>query len=105
MFRKLVFTLISIFLFTTMIFADSVRISQIDSTTLLLNQKIKLYINVINDMGLPIGNLNFEDFSVYESANGRKFKKIDDIIDFETYANYESGVNFRPARRTPTWRC
>ncbi len=85
-----------IILFTTcFLYADYVRISQIDPSSLLLNQEIKLYVSVTNENGDPVSGLTREAFSVFESADNRKnFIKINEISGFEYMVNYETGINF-----------
>ncbi len=74
--------------------ADSARISQIDSSRLLLNQQIKLYVSVTDDAGEPIAKLGKDAFNIFESHSKKDFKQVPKIEDFETMANYESGINF-----------
>lgn len=85
-----------LFFFTTgFIYADYIRISQIDPSSLLLNQQIKLYVSVTDENGDPVSGLSREAFSVFESADNRKnFIKIDNITGFEDMVNYETGINF-----------
>lgn len=94
MIKKYLF-LILVFIFSAnFVQADSVRISQIDSSSLLLNQNVKVYINATDNKGEPIKKLTREMFNIFESADGKKFTKINNIVNFETMANYESGINF-----------
>ncbi len=79
---------------TGSIFANSVRISQIDATTLLFNQKVKLYVHVMDNYGRSMTNLGSEAFAVFESADGINFDQIPALLEFKTYANYEAGINF-----------
>lgn len=74
--------------------ADSIRISQIDSANLLLNQEVKLYISVIDPQGDAIENLEKDHFLIMESANGRKYTKSAKVNRFQVGSNYETGVNF-----------
>ncbi|MBN2041053.1 MAG: VWA domain-containing protein [Spirochaetes bacterium] len=76
------------------IFADHVRISQIDSSGLLLSQEVKLYVSVTSDFGKPVTGLNADKFSIYESSDNKNFKKVSSISGFDVMANYESGINF-----------
>ncbi len=90
--------LFSLFLFlvfsTPFSFADSIRISQIDSNTLLLNQQIRLYVSVTNDLGKPIENLKKNNFTLYESSTVKDYQQIKEISDFQSGLNYANGVNF-----------
>lgn len=73
---------------------ESVRISQIDPSTLLFNQNVKAYVSVTDEVGAPVKNIGKESFTVFESADGNTFKRIPEIKDFQTMANYEAGINF-----------
>ncbi len=75
-------------------FADSIRISQIDSAELLLNQQIKLYVSVTDDLGNPITKLRQENFDVLESSKGNSFQPVDAITGFQAGINDIGGVNF-----------
>ena len=75
-------------------FADSVRISQIDPSSLLLNQEIKLYVSVTDDGGGPVKGLSVDQFDIFESSDKNEFRKIPEIKSFESNANYEKGINF-----------
>ncbi len=90
--------LLSLFLFLIILapssFADSIRISQIDTNTLLLNQQIRLYVSVTNDQGKPIENLYQNNFSLYESSNTKDYHQVTDITGFQAGLNYTNGVNF-----------
>ncbi len=93
-FKKIsVWVLFSLIL-TPYVVADSVRISQIDSTNLLLNQEVKLYLSVIDKKGDAIENLSKENFQVMESANGKNYIKSGGVTQFQVGSNYETGVNF-----------
>jgi Ca-activated chloride channel family protein len=74
--------------------AESVTISQIDPSTLLYNQNVKVYVSVTDEVGSPVKNIRKDDFTVFESADGNNFKLIPVIKDFQTMANYEAGINF-----------
>lgn len=94
MIKRIIFSVIIVFLMSSFSYADSVRISQIDSSGLLLNQNIKLYMSVTDDTGKPVRELPASAFNIYESINGKNFTKIPEISGFDTMANYESGINF-----------
>jgi len=92
--KKIIFLNILFLLCTNILFADSIRISQIDSLSLLLNQQIKLYLSVTDDNGIAVENVPKNRFTIYESPDGLSYTKIDTIQNFNTRANYESGINF-----------
>ena len=74
--------------------ASSIRISQIDSSSLLLSQEIKLYVSVIDSRGKAIENLKRTHFSISESTDGKRYIGSDGITQFQVGSNYETGVNF-----------
>lgn len=74
--------------------AESVRISQIDPSMLLVNQNVKAYVSVTDDAGAPVKNIGRNRFTVYESADGNNFKRIPKIKDFRAMVNYRDGINF-----------
>ena len=76
------------------LFADYVRISQIDSSKLLLNQEVKVFISITDEEGEPAAKLTKDAFTLYESPNLIDFIKIPEITGFQSMANYESGINF-----------
>jgi Ca-activated chloride channel homolog len=94
MIKKIIFIGIFIFSVCGLLFANQVRISQIDSSGLLLNQEVKLYVSVTDEIGTPVTKLPKEFFSIFESPNGNDFQRIGDIPGFETMTNYEKGINF-----------
>ncbi len=94
MLKKIIFIYIFVFSGFGLLLADQVRISQIDSSRLLLNQEVKLYVSVTDEAGMPVSKLSKDVFTIFESPNGTDFQKIPDISGFETMANYEAGINF-----------
>lgn len=91
---RIFFSFILLVFFLQPAYPDSVRISQIDASRLLLNQSIKLYISVTDNQGEPIKGLAPEAFTIYESAGRKDYQRIPRINSFETMANYTSGINF-----------
>jgi Ca-activated chloride channel homolog len=75
-------------------YAETVRISQLDPSMLLFTQNVKAYVSITDKNGSPIKNIGKEKFTVFESADGNNFKRIPEIKDFQTMANYEAGINF-----------
>ncbi len=94
MLKRIAISTLFVFLSFHAASADSARISQIDSSKLLLNQDIKLYVSVTDDTGEPISKLSADAFNIYESHNGKDFVQIPKLENFETMTNYESGINF-----------
>ncbi|MCP4129981.1 MAG: VWA domain-containing protein [bacterium] len=90
----LVSLIIALFFLPSAIYADWARISQVDPSTLMFNQKVKLYVSITDETGGIVKDLKKENFTVYESPDGTTFNKIPQIDGFKTMANYESGINF-----------
>ncbi|NQU65935.1 MAG: VWA domain-containing protein [SAR324 cluster bacterium] len=93
-FKKISVWVLITFFIIPCVSADSIRISQIDSVKLFLNQEVKLYLSVIDNQGDTIKNLNKDNFRIMESVNGEKYFDSDGITGFQVGANYETGVNF-----------
>ncbi len=91
--KKLLLSLIIIFC-SFYLFSDSIQISQIDNSELLLNQKIKMYISVADANGNPLKGLKQDMFTIHESVDNKNFKKIDRIYSFNSKQDYDEGVNF-----------
>jgi len=92
--KKIILNLLIIAVYIPMVFPDSIRISQIDSNSLLLNQQISLYLSVTDNQGKSIENLEKNTFRIFESSKPDSFKQIPQIIDFKAGTNYEKGVSF-----------
>ena len=73
--------------------AQSVRIAQIDNSSLLLNQKVKLYINITDREGNLIKDATADRFQVFESIDGNDYTPIPGITRVESKANYVQGIN------------
>ena len=89
-----ILTGIFVWLMTASLWAESLRISQIDASTLLVNQEVGVYVSVTDNRGEPVDDLSASRFSIFESADGKNFTKIPEITSFRTMANFESGINF-----------
>ncbi len=91
---KKIILFLYIFFSLQILFSDSVRISQIDTSKLLINQNVDVYVSITNDQGNPIKNLSKEMFTIYESTDGKDFVQIDKITDFNNEVNSQKGINF-----------
>jgi len=83
-----------LFLFSIHAWAANVRIAQIDSSTLLLNQKVKAYVSVTQG-GIPFKGLTKKNFKVFESVTKKNsdYKEVP-IISFKKGTDNERGINF-----------
>jgi len=70
---------------------DSIRISQIDSRTLLINQQVKAYISVTDSTGKPVAGLSRNAFSVSELSDSGMVER--QILSFQEGVNINGGIN------------
>lgn len=89
--KKLIIVILA--LLSLQLFSENITISQIDSSSLLLNQKVNLYISVTDKNGNPVKNLTREMFHISESDDNRVFTDRK-ILDFNEKANLTKGINF-----------
>ena len=73
--------------------AQTLSISQIDSSPLLLSQDIELYLSLTDSEGNPIEGLSKEQFEVYESAEGKDYREVEEIEKLEAKPNKERGIH------------
>lgn len=74
--------------------AQTVTIGQIDSSRLLLNQEVDLYVSVVDETGVPVEGLSVDEFTVYESATGEEFQEVRNVREFKAFADRSQGINF-----------
>jgi Ca-activated chloride channel family protein len=86
LFISLCFVLCGLFLFGGTAFSDTVRISQIDNSRLLLNQSVNVYVSVTDRDGDPIPNLTEDNFTLYEMGEQRR------IQSFQRGVNINQGI-------------
>jgi len=67
-------------------FSDTVRISQIDNSRLLLNQRVNVYVSVTDRDGDPVPNLTEDNFTLYEMGEQRQ------IQSFQRGVNINQGI-------------
>lgn len=91
--RKIYF-LCSLLILITSVNGESINISQIDSSSLLFNQKVDLYLQVTDDSGNTVKGLTGDDFIVSESNNDSSFYNSLEIVDFKEGINKVKGINF-----------
>lgn len=72
----------------------AVRISQIDSQSILLNQKVKLYLSLTDKNGDSIPDITQKDIQIFESADQIHYTPIKNITSLQSGSNYEDGVSF-----------
>lgn len=74
--------------------ANNIRIGQVDPSTLLVDQKVKLYVSITDQYGVPVRNVDENSFTVYESKNGYDYKEIESGYTIKKFINYEEGIHF-----------
>jgi len=92
--KKILLLILSGVLYYSTGFSSSLRITQIDSSSLLLNQNIVLYLGLMDAQGGAIKNLNQLNFKIYESPNRKDYQEIKQFESFQTNSNINNGVNF-----------
>lgn len=73
--------------------AETVSITQVDASPLLLSQSVDLYLSVTDEEGLPVRGLGEEAFSVYESADGEVFSALREIVSLRERPHDEQGIH------------
>ncbi|MFW6181215.1 MAG: VWA domain-containing protein [Spirochaetota bacterium] len=73
--------------------SDTLRIAQIDNSSLLINQQVRAYISVIGEEGRPVSGLDRGRFRVYESTPGGGWEQRD-ILWLRQGVNINQGINF-----------
>jgi Ca-activated chloride channel family protein len=73
-------------------YSDSLRISQIDSNSLLINQNVRAYVSVTDIEGSSIKDLDRDNFKIFETAEGRPPQEFK-VIRLEQGVNINRGIN------------
>ena len=96
--KKLEFRFTAVLLFGACVFiapltAETVSITQVDASPLLLSQTVDLYLNVTDQEGRPVGGLKEEAFSVYESSEGGTFSALREVESLQERPHEEQGLH------------
>ncbi len=91
--KIILLTLAAVFFITGFIFSEEVTIAQIDSSSLLINQRVNLYVSVLDDNKLPLSTLNTEQFRIFESGDGITYREVP-VLAVKTEANIKEGITF-----------
>lgn len=86
-------TVISILFLSQGLFA-TVRISQIDNQSVLLNQNVKLYLSLTDEGGSPIPDVQKKQLKIFESGDKIHFTPVQTTSSLQSGSNYEDGVSF-----------
>jgi len=74
-------------------FGLNITIAQIDTSGLLLRQRVGAYVSVTDDQGEPVTGMTQGSFSVLESPDGLTFRNVP-VRDFEQNAGAAEGITF-----------
>lgn len=74
--------------------AESLRISQIDASQMILNQWVRLFVSVTDENRSALKDLTENHFSIMEMTPPLKFQPVSAISEFRVGANYEEGVQY-----------
>ena len=91
--KRAIATTLALLLVTAFASAQSVTISQIDSTRLLTRQTVDLYVSLTDENGVPIREANRGGFRVFESPDGEDFEPVP-VTGFDPDATAEEGITF-----------
>ncbi|MDC7221484.1 MAG: VWA domain-containing protein [Spirochaetales bacterium] len=86
------FTIILLSLIPFALNAENIAITGIDSTGILRDQRVDLYITQTDDLGTPIENS--DDLTVYESPDGDKWFPVESELTVDSEANRRDGIGF-----------
>lgn len=71
--------------------AQSITISGVDNSSLLVNQKVGVYLSVTDDAGTPVLGLTEDDFAVFETSRWMGEQERE-IVDFQQGINATQGI-------------
>ena len=74
--------------------ADTVSITQVDASSLLLDQTVDVYVGVADETGRTVEGLRQDDFRVLESTDAETFVEVPRITAFDPEINREQGIRF-----------
>jgi len=73
--------------------SETLRISQVDNSMLLVNQSVRLYLSVTDDRGIPVQGLGKQNFRVFESSADDPSEREREIRSFLHGVNINRGIN------------
>ncbi len=79
--------------FSAVVAFSEVTISQVDPSRLLTRQQIDLFVSVTDRADVPVLGLGADDFRVFESVDGERFRHIGNHR-VESVADLEEGITF-----------
>jgi Ca-activated chloride channel family protein len=90
--RITILTVLFFFCISLFCHSQTIIVSQVDNSSLLLDQKIRVYVSVTDKNGNPVTNLTQEKFELLEALPEKKPEKRE-IIFFKHGANVNEGIN------------
>lgn len=74
------------------LWGQSLRIAQIDNSALLSKQEIRLYVNIMDQLGELVEGATADQFTVMESADGEHFHRVRGQLKLVSQSNYFDGI-------------
>lgn len=74
-------------------YADTITISQIDTSSLLTRQRVGVFVSAFDSSGNSLEGLGKEMFRLSESADGEHFTPVE-VTSFSAQTNQVEGINF-----------
>ncbi|MCG8571790.1 MAG: VWA domain-containing protein [Spirochaetes bacterium] len=88
------FSILIVLLLINNLFSTNLRITQIDNSDLLFNQRIKVYVSVTDHQGEPIKGLDARYFQIAESSDLLNFTTITDKITVDSADRKPDPITF-----------
>lgn len=87
-------TLAVLVLISIKLFSQNINISQIDSSSMLFNQKVDLYLQITDNQGNPLTGLTKNNILLSESIDDSYFFNNLEVVSLEEGINKINGINF-----------
>jgi len=91
--KKIILMVIS-FVFSFSVYSDNISISGIDTSSMIFDGKVSLYMTITDDQGILIEGVQAESLEVLESINNKTFTERD-IAFFKEGINENNGINIQ----------
>ncbi len=91
--KRVIWGLLLTIMLTAGAAADNLSISQIDATSLLVTQKVQLYVSVTDETGSSVQKLDEDHFTVAEAPGEAKFKPVPELLAVEERPNKDEGIH------------
>jgi Ca-activated chloride channel family protein len=91
--KKTVILFTSLFFFSLFIYSENIAISGIDSSNLLFNGTISLYLNITDNEGETLTGISPKDLLIKESMDGTNYSDVE-ITSLSEGSNEDKGISF-----------